>query len=941
MEPYYYNENVIDQDITNQDNLIIVSRLSNEIKTFFKILKQDTINSGEIKQNILKYSSIIHKFICDIHKDTKDVEEAKECLTKIIYNIKLSISDLCSHKSNNIIESDISLDLFIKYVDRSNKEIQIINIVFGHIYKENIKLDTSFYRNANSNKNTIFNQIKEIYNNTFIEIVLIKNINIILELFNNYINEIRTHLNSNYKYYNLSDYSNNNYNIKGKLTSSLNEKFYILSKTLTIFTELDFITKNKFKCNEMLFKYYIESLSNIYIIYSNVLSVIDNTNISHKINEIMKIFAIETFIDDSIFNGCKKFKNILDMEVLSSNIGCINTYFKEKIQVLPEKFDDIISTIKSGEFNTNNFFNEILDIPNFLIIYHNMYNYNCESVRIIYTMLGNEIINIFKNILSKTNEKVNIEYIMHSYMFLLKLENEIMGKITPTNEFEVDKQNDIELKSLKFEYDKLVINDLEITNNIHKCMSDILSDTNHNELCEILLSLSLKNNDKKTSKLKSSEKSDNNKSKNLDIIEFTSKFKDNNDDEHIIEIIKYIIYCTKNKDELEEYFKKLMIKKIIQTDLKNIDIEHLTDMIIDISELPNFCISINRSILKSYTNGKLLSNEYNILYPSIKEQFFNGIEETILDMDMNTKSNENRNTGHDKNKSHINSQNSDIDFLNLKSLPDGIINLSSSEYSYETYKSPTFREYIKVLKESFNNYFTCKYESRVNKWCENLSTLELDYSVKSCNLKLCVNYKQADNLFLYQYEYDSAINELKTENSKNKILDTTYELLAYNDLFKILNESSLMKYLIEKNIFKLEEITLNNNKKIQIINFNNNIKIKRDKKLDLFKLKFKDDIKDAKSKLKSESDNKSRDSSYILVLYRSDYIQSYIMKYCKANKERFISENELYDKTYNYIKTRFEVETPLFKTSLKKLVENEYLDIDTTTQNEHSYKYIS
>ena len=65
----------------------------------------------------------------------------------------------------------------------------------------------------------------------------------------------------------------------------------------------------------------------------------------------MKIFAIETFIDDSIFNCCKKFKNILDMEVLSSNIGYINTYFKEKIQVLPEKFDDIISIIKSGEFN--------------------------------------------------------------------------------------------------------------------------------------------------------------------------------------------------------------------------------------------------------------------------------------------------------------------------------------------------------------------------------------------------------------------------------------------------------------------------------------------------------------------------------------------------------------------------------------------------------------
>ena len=103
---------------------------------------------------------------------------------------------------------------------------------------------------------------------------------------------------------------------------------------------------------------------------------------------------------------------------------------------------------------------------------------------------------------------------------------------------------------------------------------------------------------------------------------------------------------------------------------------------------------------------------------------------------------------------------------------------------------------------------------------------------------------------------------------------------------------------------------------------------------------------DLKSSIKSSEKKKPKPKEEDLAFFRSDYVQSFIMKFCKRRKEECVEESELYTVTLNGTKTRFELEKPLFSKSIEKLLKNEYIQKTiikcktSTTPEIIGYKYL-
>ena len=163
--------------------------------------------------------------------------------------------------------------------------------------------------------------------------------------------------------------------------------------------------------------------------------------------------------------------------------------------------------------------------------------------------------------------------------------------------------------------------------------------------------------------------------------------------------------------------------------------------------------------------------------------------------------------------------------------------------------------------------------------------------------------------------------------------------IPFSSMHKYIREDSIkmnkfINLLIEKRIFKLESNQINHLIKIDLVVFNDNNNVRKNKKFDFYKLKT--DTEADKALVPQPS--KKKETS--LVFFRSDYVQCSIVKICKLHKEQFIKEDDLFTKVNNGVKMRFDLDKPLFAKSLEKLVDQDYVEKKEISDNSFEYKYI-
>jgi hypothetical protein len=851
----------------------IQSKLTDEITKLFNLLKKESISGREIKNSILGLSNGVFEFL---NKQSNNKQNNINDLQYIEYEIKDSIIDLLLYKSSEIISSEIPLELFMKYMERTNKEIQLINIVFGKVLKEKqmiLNIDT--YSELSS-------PFKSFYFKNFVEKILHNNSMTIFSKLIENINKIRYTLNSNETFDKLILIGKEDIDELKSLSDFLyepeqKEYYFKIHNMISIITDLDFLTENKYNCKYNFELTYRQHLSKIYNVYGSSIQSIKNSRTEYKFMELLKILTIESFIHNSIFNDTNEYKLLIQKELLQPNIQFIQEMFNKKI-------------VNFGEYLTKNYykspgtcvsiekvFQDVLEIPHFVDLYLKIYEYSYEPIKDLCLSLSNEILSFFK---SKKREEVTIEFMVLSYIFLKKLEEELVTSFTPSNEDTIESNIDHKRQ--------FIFKNTPFVTDIHNIFLDLIKDIPHNELINIIMLFSQSKFNKKTDSSSSIK----------NIIE-------NYENEVSLETIKYISFCTKNKDEFEELYKKTLVKKIVLTGLEEYNIDSIEHIINEISRLPDICLQINKTILNSFKVGIDLSNEYNLIYETTKPDY---------------------------------SKSNSKDFLNLTHLPEGISTITPYEYNMDDFLSNSFKKYIKVLKDGFSDYYKFKYDKRLLNWSDNLSTIDLTYNINKFNVNMRVSYRQADLLFLLQYEID----ELLEKMTKEEITVEHQLYIEYTNLFNTLSETEFMKFLIEKKMFRKTTSQINDLVSVPIIEINTNMNLRRDKNVDIYKMKFND----LKSSIKSSEKNKPNPKEEDLAFFRSDYVQSFIMKFCKRRKEECVEESELYTVTLNGTKTRFELEKPLFSKSIEKLLKNEYIQKTiikcktSTTPEIIGYKYL-
>ena len=839
----------------------IQSKLTNEICKLFNVLKQDTISSLEVKNTILVLSTNVFEYLnnCKEEKVYNYIEE----LSNIEYEIKEAIIELILYKSRKIIESSNTLETLLNLMERSNKEIQLITIVFNKVIKE---------KNMIQNKNhcsDITPPFRAFYFKHFVEkIVLTNSISIFAHIIHR-INKIRSTITENGAFEKLIENKTAVHNITDFILEPEEcENYNIVTEILSLLTELDFLTENNFNCINQFNNTYLRNLTKVYSVYSSSVFTIKNSNIKYKFKRILENLVIESFIHDSLFTNSESHKELIKTEFLEPNIDFIKEIFNKKIINFKDYYKTNLMKTKSEQLCIYTMFDELLDIPHFVLLYLKMYEFGIDIIKDISESLGREIENYFKQ---SDKSELGIEFMFLSYMFLKRLEVELITSFTPSNE---------EIDNLELEQADKYVNNKQFSLNIHTIFMDIIKEFSHDKFIEFMLSFGRLSLPKKPGKTQEQL---------FNFYQDVAAIYNKND---ILEALKYMFFCAGEKDVLEEGIKKTIVKNIVHNGLTGFNVEEILKTMDEISLLPNICLKVNTKIIDSYRIGQQLSKEYNIIFENT-----NYIESGLIQKG----------------------------FLNLKHLPEGICNITPYEYSDEEFLSKSFKEYISSVKGEFNNYYKFKYDKRELKWCDNLTTIDLAFNLNNHELCLCVNYRQADLLFLIQYEIDTKLQVLKKfiQFDNSGIL----ELLPYKEYIQLvehIEKSEFIQFLIEKKMFKRRMETLSPEVDIPIFEINDGMKLKRDRKVDCYKMKFKD-LQQSRVK-KSQPEKPPPKKEEEIVFFRSDYVQSKIMKECKSQKHEFLEESKLFTNVRNFVKLRFDLDKQLFSTAIEKLVKNEYIE---------------
>ena len=220
-------------------------------------------------------------------------------------------------------------------------------------------------------------------------------------------------------------------------------------------------------------------------------------------------------------------------------------------------------------------------------------------------------------------------------------------------------------------------------------------------------------------------------------------------------------------------------------------------------------------------------------------------------------------------------------FINLTTYD--MWNITKNNYENELQCS-IFKDSMNLMKNDFKTYYKINNEKTNVDFVDNISTCLIDFN----NIELECNYLQADLLYLF---------------NETEIIDL--------DKYKI--SLPLLESLIKPKIIKKSK------NKIYI---NNNFKYSKSV-LKIYKL-----YKPIEQQTSTNSQNKDEN---MLVFKKDEYIDIYIIKYLKKNKEIFINKNELYNILKEYYANKFDINEDLYSKRLDNLENNEYIFVEENT----------
>lgn len=201
--------------------------------------------------------------------------------------------------------------------------------------------------------------------------------------------------------------------------------------------------------------------------------------------------------------------------------------------------------------------------------------------------------------------------------------------------------------------------------------------------------------------------------------------------------------------------------------------------------------------------------------------------------------------------------------------------ITPNEYDTNNFCSKFGKE-LETMKNDFKSYYLINNENRNVKFVDDISTCFIDFN----GVELECNYLQAD--LLYQFN-DSEYIDIN------------------NNLDKVVASSLLKPKILTKKDGKLF--------------INDKFKYSKPS-LKLYKL-FK----------KNETKNEKKKVDKTLVFKKQEYVDCFIMRTLKKNKESYINCEELYNNTSKNLKNKFDVDKELFKERLSHLEDNAYLEI--------------
>ena len=194
--------------------------------------------------------------------------------------------------------------------------------------------------------------------------------------------------------------------------------------------------------------------------------------------------------------------------------------------------------------------------------------------------------------------------------------------------------------------------------------------------------------------------------------------------------------------------------------------------------------------------------------------------------------------------------------------------------------SNEFRENLNSLKNDFKSYYLINNENRNVKFVDDISTCIIDFN----GVELECNYLQADLLHLFnEHEYID-LNDKKLSSNLVQSLLKPKILLKKNSILHV-NE----KFKYSKPSLKIYKLYKSSNE--------NNVKPKIDK--DLQRLVFK----------------------------KEEYIDCFIMRVLKRNKECYFESEKMYNELSENLKSKFDADKDLYNKRINHLKENLYLEV--------------
>ena len=925
------NSNNIDIDVIASKNHAKLSLVKDEIKQIcssFDIIIDDIFQwFEEICENIdayrktknyrlelIRFTSITLKFVKSINSNYS-IEVLKDIFSNFILSFNNKLIVIFKKRKYILMNSQNIQETFISMLNQSNLEINILSMIFNHIFKEKNSLDTSIEKDIleeEPNKKSI----KQIYLKKVLELYIDNSINI-----NNSINSCIINLKSSIemKYYKiLEDNYNNNINTDlfelVKKDNKLKKLTDDINNIITFLTNIDNTLKCEY-CNNLLNKSFSSYLSNY---YESIKMQIKTSTIEDIFDFINHILIIEDLVNNTFISD--DYSHIINKYIFSDLSSVLEIEFNNRLNNLNKKvLDTSYNIVKYNSIFQ--FFNEKLNIPNFVILWqeissHCRLSYNSRSN--CYYQGCKLTKKIIDEILLALENSKSLTDFLSIIVFLFKIYHEFKVNIIDINE-NVNK---------KYEGKNIIL--LESIDLYNKTINDkitkIFNDKYANKIYQLILfSCLIPSKSKNIISLLNSKDPYNKDLENIinminiEYSVYVTNISNTNNLNYISESVMFLCCLLKNKDDFEVSLKKHIVKTSMKEEILNYNTTMLKHFLERITNINNLYVSDNITILNEFKKGISISNDYNNLFD---DQINNQISTSNL----------------------INN----LCYLDLKMYPDGITSFNQYNIENDKYKSSSFKQLIKINKNTLKSYYMSKYENRKVLYNDTHSTMELSYTLTNkCKINMIVNYFQADTLFLLQNEYGDICNSLI--DSKVILSDELYtnNLDLYKKYHKILNSNNLITLLIKKNICKKIKASFqkSTNEKFDIIEFNYNLQNKKDKNYDFYKIKgnTKDTKKD-NNKLDTNNKNDiSTKNEKELKLYRSDYVKLIIIKYAKQNKEEYLKKEIIMNITKEKLKDRFDLDLLLFNNVINSLVDDEYLEKKTESINNEEqelFKYI-